>query len=152
VIPELGRLADGGGGKRKIVIRLNEQKAYLYRDGKVAAVSRISSGRKGYRTPTGSFRVGQKDIDHRSSIYGAYVTDGRIVKADVDVRKDRRPKGSKFVGASMPYFLRFSGAIGMHGGDVPNYPASHGCVRLPMRQANRFYHAVSVGTPVTVKR
>ena len=150
-IPELGRLADRGGGKRKIVIRLDEQKAYLYRDGEVTAISRVSSGRTGYRTPTGSYRVSQKAIDHRSSIYGAYVKNGRVVKADVDSRKDSRPSGSKFVGAPMPHFIRFNGAIGMHGGHVPNHPASHGCVRLPNRQAIRFYHAVDVGTPVIVK-
>lgn len=152
VVPELGQLTDRGGGKRKIVIRLGEQKAYLYRDGEVAAVTRISSGKKSHSTPTGSFKVTQKSIDHRSSLYGDYVKNGRVVKANVDSRKDARPSGSKYVGAPMPYFLRFNGAIGMHGGHVPKYPASHGCVRLPMRQAKRFYHAVRVGTPVTVKR
>lgn len=151
VIPELGHLADQGGGKRRIEIRLSEQKAYLYRDGEITAVSRISSGRQGYRTPTGSYRISQKNIDHRSNLYGAYVKDGRVVKAGVDRRKDSRPSGSKFVGAPMPYFLRFNGAIGMHGGHVPSHPVSHGCVRLPHRHAKRFYHAVNVGTPVRVK-
>jgi lipoprotein-anchoring transpeptidase ErfK/SrfK len=151
-VPELGRLTDRGGGKRKIVISLGEQRAYLYRDGKVAAVSRISSGKPGHRTPTGSFRVSQKNADHRSSIYGAYVKNGKVLKPDVDNRKDPRPSGAKFVGAPMPYFMRFNGAIGMHSGHVPKYPASHGCVRLPRRHANRFYHAAELGTPVIVKR
>ena len=48
----------------------------------------VSTGREGYDTPAGSYKVIEKDIDHRSSIYGAYVRDGMIVQENVDVRKD----------------------------------------------------------------
>jgi lipoprotein-anchoring transpeptidase ErfK/SrfK len=151
-VPELGQLADPGTKNRTIIVRLDEQKAYLLRKGKVVSVSSVSTGREGYATPAGKYRVIQKDIDHRSTLYGAYVKNGRVVKANVNVKKDRKPAGAVFVGAPMPYFLRINGAVGLHAGHVPGYPASHGCIRLPPRQARRFYHAVEVGTPVIVYR
>ncbi len=152
-IPELGGLVDRGGTRhRKIVVSLTAQRASLYHEGKLVAVSPISSGREGKATPVGKFSVVEKDIDHRSSLYGNYVCDGKIVKENVDIRKGGRPGGSKFQGVPMPYFLRFSGACGLHAGKVPGYPASSGCIRLPKRQAKRFYDAVRLGTPVVVER
>jgi lipoprotein-anchoring transpeptidase ErfK/SrfK len=51
----------------------------------------------------------------------------------------------------MPYFMRLSCLdFGMHAGYVPNYPASHGCIRMPEFMAENFFRSVSVGTPVTV--
>lgn len=140
-------------GPARIVIYLSEQRAYLYRGGQLAASTRISSGREGYDTPTGRFKVTEKDIDHTSSLYGAYVSreTGEVVKWNVDVRKDRRPTGSVYVGAPMPYFLRFHGGHGLHQGNVPRYPASHGCIRLPAPAAKRFYDAAKIGTPVIVR-
>lgn len=152
MVPELGALADRGDTRhRRIVVSLREQKAYLYRQRELVAVAPISSGREGKSTPTGRFSVIQKDADHRSSLYGNYVRNGRVVKENVDVRKGGRPPGAKFEGVPMPYFLRFSGACGLHAGKVPGYPASSGCIRLPKRQAKRFYDAVRVGTPVIVQ-
>lgn len=52
----------------------------------------------------------------------------------------------------MPYFQRFTGAHGLHAGNVPGYPASNGCVRLSKRHAKRFNDAVKLGTPVMVQR
>ena len=112
----------------------------------------VSTGREGYDTPAGSYRVIEKDIDHRSSIYGAYERDGIIVQGNVDVRKDPRPPDSTFVGAPMPYFLRIIGGVGLHAGYLPGYPASHGCIRMPESKARRFFEAAKVGTPVTIKR
>lgn len=152
-VPELGGLMDRGGTSgRKIVVSLKSQKAELYQHGRLTAVAPISSGREGKRTPTGTFRVIEKDIDHRSSLYGNYVRSGKVVKENIDIRKGGRPAGSKFEGVPMPYFLRFTGAYGLHAGNVPGYPASSGCVRLPKRHAKRFYDAVKLGTPVIVKR
>lgn len=152
-IPELGALVDKGGTKgRRILVSLKSQQAFLYHDGKLVAVSPISSGREGKATPVGRFSVTEKDIDHRSSLYGNYVRSGAVVKENVDIRKGGRPSGSKFVGVPMPYFMRFSGAVGLHAGNLPGYPASSGCIRLPKRQAKRFYDAVRVGTPVVVQR
>lgn len=139
-------------GRSSVVIRLREQKAYLFRGKSEVAESRISSGREGYRTPTGSFRVIRKDEDHRSSLYGDYVDgNGRIVKANVDVRKHRKPRGSHFLGASMLFFVEFSPSYGLHAGYLPGAPASHGCIRMPYWKARQFYNAVRPGTRVTVR-
>jgi lipoprotein-anchoring transpeptidase ErfK/SrfK len=151
-VPELGMLTDRGTGGRGIVVRLSDQKAFLYKRGELVAISPASTGREGYNTPPGKHRVMSKDIDHRSSLYGAYVRNGRVVKAGVDVRKDRKPLGAVFVGAPMPYYLQIAPAYGLHAGHVPGYPASHGCIRLPNRWAKRFYYAVKVGTPVWISR
>jgi lipoprotein-anchoring transpeptidase ErfK/SrfK len=152
-VPELGGLADQRGTRhRKIVVDLGEQKARLYHRGELVAVAPISSGREGKRTPVGRYSVIQKNADHRSSLYGNYVRDGKVVKENVDIRKGGRPPGAKFEGVPMPYFLRFTGAYGLHAGKVPGYPASSGCIRLPKRHAKRFYDAVRLGTPVIVQR
>ena len=151
-VPELGMLTDKGTSGRSITIRLSDQRAFLYKRGEVVAISPASTGREGYNTPIGRHRVIGKDIDHRSSIYGAYVRDGQVVKAGVDVRKDPKPPGAVFVGAPMPYYLQIAPSYGLHAGHVPGYPASHGCIRLPARWAKRFYYAVKVGTPVQIYR
>lgn len=139
-------------GKTSIVVDLGEQQAYLYRGKHRTAASRISSGREGHRTPIGRFAVIRKDEDHRSSLYGNYVDDsGRIVKANVDSRKDSKPPHSHFVGASMPFFVEFSPGYGLHQGYLPGVPASHGCIRMPYWKARQFYSAAHIGTPVTVR-
>jgi lipoprotein-anchoring transpeptidase ErfK/SrfK len=143
-----GRVAKGPA---RVKIDLSSQRAYLYKRGELVASSRISTGRDGYETPVGRYKIVQKDKDHRSSVYGDYVSPrGGVVVAGVDVRKDPKPRNAIYRGASMPYFLRFNGAVGMHAGNVPWYPASHGCVRLPIGMARTFYRNVSVGTPVVV--
>jgi lipoprotein-anchoring transpeptidase ErfK/SrfK len=139
-------------GRPSIVVNLREQEAYLYRGKNKTASSRISSGREGYRTPTGRFHVIRKDEDHRSSVYGDYVdTSGRVVKANVDSRRDRKPAHSHFVGASMPFYLEFSPGYGLHQGYLPGEPASHGCIRMPYWKARQYYQAARIGTPVVVR-
>jgi lipoprotein-anchoring transpeptidase ErfK/SrfK len=145
-------LPESHSGRPSIVVSLREQEAYLYRGGYKIASSRISSGREGYLTPTGHFRVIRKDEDHRSSIYGDYVDEsGRIIKANVDSRRDRRLPHSHFVGTSMPYFVEFSPGYGLHQGYLPGVPASHGCIRMPYWKARQFYNAAQIGTPVAVR-
>ncbi len=138
-------------GSPRMLIRLGEQKIYFYKGGQLAGVSPISSGREGMATRAGSFLVIEKDVDHSSSLFGDYVSrDGTVLKREIDVRKDSRPPGALFDAAIMPYFMRITGAIGMHEGYLPGYPASHGCIRLPHRMAEIFYRESSVGTPVKV--
>lgn len=139
-------------GRASIVVNLHEQRAYLSRGGHVTASSRISSGREGHRTPVGRFRVIRKDETHRSSLYGDYVdSSGRVVRANVDIRKGGKPRHSHFVGAPMPFFVEFSPSYGLHAGYLPGVPASHGCIRLPYWKARQFYRAVHIGTPVVVR-
>ena len=138
-------------GRTSIVVRKKAQEAGLFKGREEIAVAHISTGREGYETPAGHFRVIRKDRDHRSSIYGDYVDDGgRIVKANVDVRKGDRPGHSHFLGAPMPFFLEFSPGYGLHAGHLPGYPASHGCVRLSYWKARQFFNEAHVGTSVVV--
>jgi lipoprotein-anchoring transpeptidase ErfK/SrfK len=146
-------LPQSQSGRASIRISLREQRAYLFRGKELVSKATISTGREGYATPVGNFRVIRKDEDHRSGIYGDYVdAGGRIVKANVDVRKHRRPRGSRYRGAPMPYFVEFRPGYGLHAGDRPGYPASHGCVRLSYWKARQFYNASKIGTRVTIRR
>ena len=107
-----------------IVVSLADQRLYAYHDQQLVAWSNVSSGRPGHETPTGSFNVSQKDVDHHSSLYDD---------------------------ASMPYFMRLTdGGVGLHAGFLPGYPASHGCVRLPIGMAHDLYQHVDPGTPVQI--
>lgn len=140
------------GGKTAIRIDLSDQRAVLLQGGVKVTEASISTGREGHATPVGNFHVMRKDIAHRSSIYGDYVdAKGRIVMANVDVRKNARPANAHYLGASMPYFVEFSPGYGMHEGNRPGYPASHGCVRLSAWKARQFYEASKIGTPVTIR-
>lgn len=140
-------------GKPSMTINLTEQKVFYYKGGELVGMAPISSGREGNETVAGSFKIIEKDIDHRSSLYGDYVgPDGEVLKREVDVRKDPRPPGGKFDGAEMNYFMRITGAIGMHEGYLPGYPASHGCIRLPKKMAMIFYENTPLGTPVKIVR
>jgi lipoprotein-anchoring transpeptidase ErfK/SrfK len=140
-------------GKPSVVVKLNRQEAILRRGGKPVATANVSTGREGYGTPVGRFRVIRKDRNHRSSLYGDYVdASGAIVKANVDVRKSRKPRGARFRGAPMPFYVEFKPSYGLHAGHLPGYPASHGCVRLSYWKARQFYRAVRIGTPVVVTR
>ncbi len=142
---------DGVPGTSSITINLGEQKAFFYKDGRLVGVSMISSGREGYRTPSGQYKIIQKSKDHVSNLYGDYVDqDGNVMVANVGVKRDAKPPGTSFRGAPMPYFLRFHGGYGLHAGFLPGFAASHGCVRMPERMAQIFFANVSRGTPVRV--
>jgi lipoprotein-anchoring transpeptidase ErfK/SrfK len=133
-----------------VEIDLEEQTAYLLNNGRPVLASPISSGRYGHLTKTGSFEILEKERTHYSSMYGKIVdARGNTIVADADADMPV-PRGGKFVPAPMHYFMRFSGADGLHAGILPGYPASHGCVRMPREYAIAFFNSVSVGTPVTV--
>lgn len=139
-------------GAPRIHIRLSEQRAYFYKGQELVGISVLSTGREGLDTPTGNFKIIQKDKDHTSSIFGDYVdaTTGAVVQKDVDTTKDPKPKGTKYDGAKMPYFMRVKGGVGMHEGFLPGYPASHGCIRMPEFMAMAFFRNVELGTPVEI--
>jgi lipoprotein-anchoring transpeptidase ErfK/SrfK len=148
-------LAFGLGGwvnaqQTRVVIDLTEQAAYLIQDGRVAIVSPIASGKAGWGTPTGSFRIISKDLNHRSGSFGLIVdASGRTVNPNAS-SGSYVPAGCYYLPAPMPYFMEFSRYVGMHAGYLPGYPASHGCVRMPRDLASEFYARVRVGTPVRV--
>ncbi|WP_395736889.1 L,D-transpeptidase family protein [Prosthecobacter sp.] len=143
--------ADDMAGRPSVVINLSEQMVYLFKGGQLAGGSPISSGAEGYDTRPGKYHVLDKDIDHKSSIYGDYEDfNGNVIMQNINNRIDRRPPGTRFEGAKMYYFMRIYGGVGMHQGYLPGYAASHGCIRLPAGMAEKFYREVRVGTPVEV--
>lgn len=143
---------DNFNGAPRIVVHLHEQRAYFYKGKHLVGESNISTGKKGYETPPGRYRVIQKDKDHVSSEYGDYVDEeGVILEKNISARKDPKPRGAVFDGAKMPYFLRFTRGYGMHAGFVPRYRASHGCIRMPVEMARHFFEAAHEDTPVIVK-
>ena len=143
---------DGMSGSPSIVIDLGRQEAIFYKGGEVAGVSPISSGREGYNTPTGNYSIIQKNIDHRSNLYGNYVDGmGNVVVKNIGIKEDPRPPGTHFEGASMPYFMRITGGVGMHAGYLPGVPDSHGCIRMPEEMAAIFFENAPSGTPVAVR-
>jgi hypothetical protein len=110
--------------KLRIEISLASQRMSLIKDGVPVMNSICSTGRAGYGTKRGYFVITDKERNHRSTIY------------HVD----------------MPYFMRLSCLdFGMHEGVVPNYPASHGCIRLPGETAKKLFAEIPVGTVVAVQ-
>jgi ankyrin repeat protein len=109
--------------KYRIEINLGAQRATLYRDGAPSLRTEISSGKSGFSTPTGEFVVTDKKTFHMSTIYKV----------------------------KMPFFMRLSCKdFGMHEGYVPDYPASHGCIRLPADAARKLFREVPIGTLVSI--
>jgi hypothetical protein len=145
---------DNIGGSPRVQISLGDQRAYFYKGEQLVGVACISTGREGFNTPAGTYKILQKDHDHLSSLYGDYIsaTTGEVIKKDIDRSKDPMPHGARFDGAPMPFFMRITGGIGMHEGFLPGYPASHGCIRMPGFMAEKFFNNVSTGTPVTITR
>jgi L,D-transpeptidase-like protein len=111
-------------GPLLIVASITEQVAYIYRNGIRIARSSVSTGRPGHRTPTGVFTILEKEVHHTSSIYK---------------------------GAEMPYMERVTwGGIALHAGDLPGYPDSHGCVRLPLEFSKLLFGVTMKGATVII--
>ena len=107
-----------------IIISLQTQMAYAYRNGVRIGVSTVSTGKPGYETPTGLFVILQKDIDHKSNLYDD---------------------------APMPFMQRLTwDGIAMHAGNIPGYPASHGCIRLPTAFAKLLFGITKLGLTVVI--
>ena len=137
-------------GGHAVTIDLSEQKAFITRGGQPVGWTYVASGKPGHGTPTGSFSVCEKTRDKRSDRWGQVVdSEGDVVVSDA--RSDR-DGGGRFVGASMPFWMRIHGPVGMHAGHIPSpgSPASHGCVRLPRDMAEILFGVLEIGTPVKV--
>lgn len=108
----------------RVVLDLSRQLAFAYNDDELVAVSTISSGSKDHLSPVGVFPVLEKKRMHRS------------------IRYDNAP---------MPYMQRINEyGVALHGGHLPGYPASHGCIRLPNAFAAKLFAATRVGTQVVI--
>lgn len=110
--------------ERIIEVRIAGQQArVLDAAGNELLVTKVSTGRRGYETPTGEFVITNKHRDWTSTLYHA----------------------------GMPYFLRLScGDFGLHQGRVPGYPASHGCIRVPAGNAARLFSMTQTGDRVRI--
>lgn len=107
----------------RIEVDLSEQRARLWKDGKIKMSCPVSTGRSGYRTPKGEYVITNKYRSWISTIY-------------------RVP---------MPYFMRLSCSnFGLHSGYVPGFPASHGCIRVPPEFARTLFHITDLGVRVTI--
>jgi lipoprotein-anchoring transpeptidase ErfK/SrfK len=111
----------------------------------------VTTGKPGHDTPPGHYEILVKDIDHKSNLYGIAVdAQGNVVDDNAAVGQ-KLPPGSVYDAADMPYYMRLrEDGVGMHGGYLPGYPASHGCIRLPHAFAELLYSNVSIGTPVDI--
>jgi lipoprotein-anchoring transpeptidase ErfK/SrfK len=111
-------------GPLVIVVSIDRQKVTVYDTNGVFAESPVSTGMKGHSTPMGVFSVIQKHKFHHSNIYS---------------------------GAPMPYMQRVTwSGIAMHAGVLPGYPASHGCIRMPMAFAVKMWNWTKMGARVIV--
>jgi hypothetical protein len=111
-------------GPLVVVVSIPDQMVTVYRNGVRIAVSTCSTGRPGHATPTGTFVILQKDVNHHSSLYDD---------------------------APMPFMERLTwGGVALHAGNLPGYPASHGCVRLPRAFAQLLYGITQLGTTVII--
>jgi hypothetical protein len=113
-------------GPMLLIVNLSTQRALLFRNGVPVGASTVSTGKPGHTTPTGVFTVLQKQIEHYSSKYDS---------------------------APMPYMQRLTWyGVALHAGNLPGYPASHGCIRLPTGFAKLLYGATSVGMTVVISQ
>jgi hypothetical protein len=112
------------GGPILIIVSIPDQLVYVYRNGVRIAASTCSTGKLGHRTPTGVFKILQKDKNHRSSTYN---------------------------NAPMPNMNRLTwSGIALHAGQLPGYPASHGCVRLPKEFSELLFGVTKLGMTVVI--
>jgi hypothetical protein len=108
-----------------IVVDLLAQLFYVYRGDSLVGVATISSGKKGRETPLGFWSV---------------------------MLKKTKGYSRKYDNAPMPFMQMYDPkGIAFHAGPNPGYPASHGCVRLPLKFAERLYGLTQVGTKVIIE-
>lgn len=145
---------DGVEGAKSVKIDIDQQKAFLYRDGVEVGWTTIASGIYSHPTPTGNFKVLEKTVTKRSNLWGKiYNESGKVSVSDAKAGRDSVPEGGRFEGASMPYWMRLTGdGIGMHQGPIPRpgKRASHGCIRVHSGFVKTLFAFVDIGTPVAV--
>jgi hypothetical protein len=111
-------------GPLLIAISVDQQTLKLYDANGLFAETRVSTGMRGHSTPMGVFSVIQKSKYHRSNIYS---------------------------GAPMPFMQRITwSGIALHAGVLPGYPASHGCIRMPMAFATKMWGWTRMGARVVI--
>jgi lipoprotein-anchoring transpeptidase ErfK/SrfK len=106
------------------ILSISNQHISVYNSSGLVTRSKVSTGMPGHRTPMGIFTIIGRERYHSSTIYS---------------------------GAPMPFMQRITwSGVAMHLGVVPGYPASHGCIRLPARSAERMWGLTKVGERVVI--
>lgn len=107
-----------------ITVSLASQQMHVFRDGMLWRSSPVSTGKRGKETPTGVFAILQKKTFHRSNLYS---------------------------NAPMPFMQRLTwDGIAIHGGDLPGYPASHGCIRIPKAFAGELFKITALTSTAVI--
>jgi len=122
--PQLVRASTDAGQAVRIVISIGSQQAKVYQGNRLVGATTVSTGAPGYDTPVGEFTILQKKVFHRSNLYSD---------------------------APMPYMQRLTwDGIALHAGQLPGYPASHGCIRMPKAFARQLYDLTAMGGTVSI--
>jgi lipoprotein-anchoring transpeptidase ErfK/SrfK len=138
-------------GTPRVVIRLGSQKAYFYRGDVLVGETQISSGREGYETKTGRYKVIGKRAKHYSNLYGSFIDNATGRTVGYGKAGQTPPAGTRYEPSPMPYFIRLTDqGLGLHAGFLPGFPASHGCIRLPEVMARRFFEEIPIGAEVEI--
>ncbi len=147
-------LAKATRANTKVKVNLADQRAQLIvREGDketVALDTPCTTGKAGKRTPSGNFRITEKIVTKRSTIFGTLYKNGKRVHGGD--RRKYRGSYDKYVGAPLPYWMRLTGdGIGMHFSKyVKRYPGSNGCIRMPKDAVKTIFNKTRKGTPVTI--
>lgn len=130
----------------KVKVSLSKQRVYVMEGGEMLMAMPVSVGTPGSPTPTGTFRIFNKEKNRRANTHG-YAYSGTQVK---QTRLGNKPGGWSFKGTPMPYWCEFKPAYGFHTGWVKHTPCTHGCIRMHENLSPKFFRLVSVGTPVSI--
>lgn len=122
--PALVKASLGSEESVALIVSIAAQQAYVLRGGVLIAITSVSTGARGHETPVGDFAILEKKAFHRSNLYS---------------------------NAPMPHMQRLTwSGIALHGGHLPGYPASHGCIRLPPAFARQLFALTRLGGTVRI--
>ncbi|MGJ8655073.1 MAG: L,D-transpeptidase [Akkermansiaceae bacterium] len=138
--------------KTKLRVNIATQRMIVSQDDTVLLDTPCTTGRAGKRTPTGTFKLYDKQADKRSNVYGTLYKNGSRVCGGHRYDRCSGVSYDKFVGSSLPYWQRLTGdGIGLHASNsVKRYAASGGCIRVQPAYAKQIFGMTKKGTPITV--
>jgi len=129
-----------------VKVSISNQMAYVMEGNKPLLVTPVSVGKSATPTPRGSFRAYSKQAKRRANGHG-WATSGSQAR---QFRRGKQPKGWKFIGTPMPYWVEFKPGYGFHTGWQKPYPCTHGCLRLHENVAPKFFSIVPKGAKINI--
>lgn len=130
----------------RVKVSLSKQRTYVMEGSQILLSMPVSVGTASTPTPSGNFRVFNKNHKKRANTHG-YAYSGNNAKKTLISKK---PSGWSFKGTPMPYWVEFKPNYGFHTGWVKHTPCTHGCIRIHENVAPKFFRLVKVGTPVNI--